>query len=106
MSVVCYTREHIERFAKALARHDREEHADLWISNATVLTALRGHALCFANAHRIHVALTDDEIAFGLKAYRRARGWHRPQVTGYLASAYHRPRKTSAQPLSLGSPGR
>ena len=97
MSVVSYTREHIERFAKALARYDREEHADLWISNATVLTALRGHALCFANAHRIHVALTDDEIAFGLKAYRRARGWHRPRGTVYLASTRRLSRKRSSR---------
>jgi hypothetical protein len=29
MSVVTYTRENIERFAKVLARCDREQHADL-----------------------------------------------------------------------------
>ena len=97
MSVVSYTRENIERFAKALARYDREEHADLWISNATVVAALRGHAQCFANAHRIHVLLTDDEIAFGLKAYRRARGWHRPRGTVYLASARRPLRKRSSR---------
>jgi hypothetical protein len=87
MPDVSYTREHIERFAKALARYDREEHADLWISNASIVAALRGHALCFANAHRIRIVLTDDEIAFGLSSYRRARGWHRPRGTVYLASA-------------------
>jgi len=97
MSVVSYTRENIEWFAKALARYDREEHADLWISNATVVAALRGHALCFANAHRIHVALTDDEIAFGLKAYRRARGWHRPRERVYVASARRLSRRTSSR---------
>jgi hypothetical protein len=87
MSVVSYTREHIERFAKALARHDREEHPDLWVSNTTIIAALRGHALCFANAHRIHVVLTNDDIAGGLKAYRQACGWHRSRGTVYRASA-------------------
>jgi hypothetical protein len=97
MSVVSYTRENIERFAKALARYDREEHADLWISNATVVAALRGHALCFANAHRIQVVLTDNEIAFGLKAYRRARGWHRPRGTVHFASARRLSRESSSR---------
>lgn len=97
MSVVSYTREHIERFAKALARHDREEHPDLWTSNTSVVAALRGHALCFANAHRIRVVLTDDDIAVGLKAYRRARGWHRPRGTVYVASARILSRRTSSR---------
>ena len=97
MLVVSYTRENIERFAKALARYDREEHADLWISNATVVAALRGHALCFANAHRIQVVLTDNEIALGLKAYRRARGWHRPRRTVHFASARRLSRESSSR---------
>jgi hypothetical protein len=78
MPVVSYTRENIERFARSLAHCDREHHPRLWVSNRNVVVALRGHALCFANAHRIQVVLTHAEIAFGLNAYRRARGLRRP----------------------------
>jgi len=75
---VSYTRQHIEQFAKVLAKNDRRFHPRQWVIDDTIIAALRGHALCFANAHRIQVELSHNDIAFGLKTYRRVRGLRRP----------------------------
>ena len=92
MSVISYGRENIERFANVLAGYDREQHPGLWVSDETVRAALRGHALCFANAHRVQVVLTHAEIAFGLKVYRRACGLRLPHGGDHRAPTQGRPR--------------
>ena len=61
-----------------------EGHARIWIPDETIIDAIRGNALCFANAHRIQVNLTNEDVAFGIASYRRARGQRRPK---YLVSA-------------------
>jgi hypothetical protein len=80
----CYSRDDMRRFAIATAAFDRKRHARIWIPDETIIDAIRGNALCFANAHRIQVNLTNEDLAFGLASYRRARGQRRPK---YLASA-------------------
>ena len=77
MSEAAYTRAVIERFAKAVAAYDAKHHRKRWIDDETILAALRGHAVCFANAHRIQVVLSHRDLGFGLKVYRRARGLRR-----------------------------
>ena len=74
-----YSRDDMRRFALASAEFDRKHHARIWMADDTVIDALRGHALCFANVHRIQVNLTGDDLAFGLAAYRSARKQRRPE---------------------------
>jgi hypothetical protein len=79
MPGIFYSRAHMRHFAIATAEYDRKHHARTWIYDETIVAMLRGHALCFANANRIQVTLTNDDVMFGLAAYRRARGQRRPK---------------------------
>ena len=78
-----YTQADMRRFAIATAAYDRKQHPRTWASDDDVLAGLHGHALCFANAHRIQVTISSSDLACGLAAYRRARGLRRPK---HLAS--------------------
>jgi len=79
MPAITYSREHMRRFAIATAAYDRKHRARTWMPDEAIIEALRGHAHCFASAHRIQVNLTSRDFAFGLAVYRRARGQKRPK---------------------------
>jgi len=74
-----YTREHMRQFAIAAAAYDRKHHPRTWKDDDDIVAACHGHALCFANAHRVQVTLNNADLAFGLAAYRRARAQRRPK---------------------------
>ena len=84
MPSIVYTRAHIRHFAIANATYDRKRHPRTWMNDDDIIAAFRGHALAFANAHRIQVTLSHADLAFGLATYRRARGQRRPK---HLVSA-------------------
>jgi hypothetical protein len=79
MPGIVYSRAHMRRFAIATAEYDRKHHARTWTPDDSIVAALSGHALCFANAHHIQVNLINEDIEFVLSCYRRARGQRRPK---------------------------
>lgn len=79
MPNIVYTRADLRRFAIANAAYDRKHHPRTWMNDDEIIAALRGHALAFANAHRIVVMLSHADLAFGLATYRRTRAQRRPK---------------------------
>lgn len=73
-----YTRETMRAFALALAANHARRFPRTYVADDDVLAAISGHALCFANAHRVQVVLDASDLAAGLAVYRRARAQRRP----------------------------
>jgi hypothetical protein len=73
-----YSRDTLRLFALGLATSDARQRPRTYVADDVILDAISGHALCFANAHRIEVTLSTADLTYGLNAYRRARGQPRP----------------------------
>jgi hypothetical protein len=73
-----YSRDTLRTFALDLAKNDARQRPRTYVADDVITDAISGHALCFANAHRIEVTLSTADLTYGLNAYRRARGQRRP----------------------------